>query len=136
MDHEAGAALARGPPRQPGHLHAHDLERGRYHARLDPADEALVLVQDGKRVVEVDARLRDDVRIGGEPGLADVQERDDLRVAAGQDVPGECAEGGRPRTAGIDDGRDAGKTLRRGQDRGRSGRRLEDDARAGRSGRG
>ena len=73
-----------------------------------PADQALVLVDHPQRVVEVDAALRDDVGHGGEPGLADVQERDDLGVAARQDVARKAAEGGRARAARVDDGGDAG----------------------------
>ena len=108
VDHQLGAALPRRPLRQPGHLHAHDLERGRDHAGLDPADEALVLVGDLQRVVQVDAALRDDIGQGRKPRLADVQEGNHLGVAARDDVPGEAAEGGRPRAAGVDDGGDPG----------------------------
>ncbi len=36
-----------------------------------------------------------------------MQERNDLRLAAGLDVAGKCREGGGPRAAGVDDGRDA-----------------------------
>src|SRR5207249_3899749 len=60
------------------------------------------------RVVDVDAALADDVRVRGEPGLADVEEWDDLGGAARDDVTREAAEGGRARASGVDDRRDSG----------------------------
>ena len=61
-----------------------------------------------QRVVEIDAALRDDVRIRREPGLADVQERHDFGVAARHDVAREAAERRRARAAGVHDRRDPG----------------------------
>jgi hypothetical protein len=70
-------------------------------------DEPLVLIEGLERVVEVDARLRDDVGKRGEPGLADVQERDHLGMAVRQDVAGKRREGRRARAARVHDGGDA-----------------------------
>ena len=109
MHHEPRAALARRPPRQLRHLHAHDLEGGRDHARLDARDEALVLVEHLQRVAQIDAALRDDVGHRGEPCLADVEEGDDLGMAARHDVPGKRAEGRRARAPRVDDGRHPGE---------------------------
>src|SRR5262249_15237578 len=81
---------------------------GRDHPRLDAADEPLVLAGDAQRVLQVDAALRDDIRESRESRLADVQERNDLGVAPGNDVAGESFERRCTRAAGIDDGGDAG----------------------------
>src|SRR5262249_25810812 len=108
VDHELGAALPGGPASQPGHLHAHDLEGGGDHAGLDAADQATVLVHGPQGVVQIDAALRDDVGTGGETGLADVEERNDLGVALGNDVAREGGKRRRPRAARVDDGRHPG----------------------------
>jgi len=55
-----------------------------------------VLVDRAQGVIQVDAALGDDVRAGRQAGLADVQERDDLGMAVGNDVAREGREGCRP----------------------------------------
>jgi hypothetical protein len=66
-----------------------------------------VLVQHAERVAEVDAALRHDVGHGGEAGLADVEEGNDLGVAVREDVAREAAEGGGARAPRVHDGRHA-----------------------------
>ena len=107
VDHQPGAAFARCAACQAGHLHAEDLQRRRHHAGLDAVDQAAVLGHRLKGAFEVDAAFRHDVGHGGQAGLADVQEGNDLGMALRHDVAGKGAEGGAPRAAGVDDRGDA-----------------------------
>ena len=107
VDHQPGAAFARRAPRQAGHLHAEDLQRRRHHAGLDAVDQPAILVHRLQRAVEVDAAFRHDVGHGGQAGLADVQEGNDLGMALRHDVAGKGTEGGAPGAAGIDHRGDA-----------------------------
>ena len=107
VHHQPHSGLLGGPLGHPGHLHAHDLQGGRDHSGLDPGDDALVLDDSLDRFVQVDARGAENIRRGGQPGAADVEQADDLRIAVGQDVTGEAAEGVAARTAGVDHGGNA-----------------------------
>ena len=108
VHHQGNAGFFGGALGETGHLHAHNLQGRRNHARLDAADGAVAFLDDLYGAFQVDAAGRENVGGGGEAGAADVQERDNLGGVAGDDVRRESTVGVAAAAAGIHHGGYAG----------------------------
>ena len=108
VDHELDARLDGGALGHPGHFDSHDFEGGGDHAGLDAPDDALVGLDGGDGLVQIDAGGAEDVGGGGQSGAADVEEGEDLGVVVGDDVVGEASKGVAAGASGVDHGGDAG----------------------------